>query len=613
MRRSVPMMAFILATCLVAALPGIASSQGDHGPVPGMVVTTTTQLTSIGDLEGSGDLKITFKGESAREFRQHVLSEFDSNMDQVIDSAEAKHMLVALSSALDGKPYWGIAIDPTEDMVNVTTTKAAGMTDSLVNHDWDSTDDVSFWLDFDCRGQGFSKVIFITQTAVDTFRGAVLDATGYAFEGLMRLEHRAVAFGVGSFTSPDMTNGTMQELRTPAGVMIWYSTEFEVGDYAGFAQETISYEELSIVENPQVAFVILLVGSLVMARVPAKRFQKFKKLHPRRYRKYAKPKRSLKVLTIVLLAVLWLLYAAPFLLSHVMEGFILYSYYFMFLVPLAMIGQYAVTRRVYDKSSLDIPEDTVVEIKQAHVGPEESEALALCAVCFKPVELEADMHTCESCNIDMHVECAQRSRLCPACEAILFPQDTRSIECKACGESFLHSGMEDAYSIQCTRCGAFQEEVEASKNYLVVDQDPVMAYRMIRAMGLSGRAAMVITIEFPGKIRADYELGEEVDVRWFSESTTDIDNVNPHDLEGDAMETTSTFLATTKRAGLLVDGIDELIDLNGFDKVVAFIRRLNDLAAIHGSTIIIHVDKSSMEEDAFSVISEEFDEIHDYS
>ena len=578
-----------------------------------MVVATSTQLTSIGELEGSGSLTITFKGDSAREFREHMLSEFDSTMNQMIEADEARSMLVALSTALEGKPYWGVAIEPTEDMANATEARAAALTEGLVRHSWDSTDDVSVSLDFDCRGQGFSKVIFITQTAVDTFRGAILEATGYAFDGLMRLEHRMIAFGVGGFTSPEMTNGTMQELRTPAGVVVWYATEFEVDASASLSQEMITYEELSVVENPQVAFVVLLIGSFIVARLPSKRFQKFKKLHPKRYRKYATPKRAPKILAVVLLAVLWTLYLLPFLLGYVIDDFILYSYYFLFLVPLALAGQYAVTRYVYDKSSLDIPEDTVVEVKQAQLGPEEPEALALCAVCFKPVETEAEMHTCESCNIDMHVECAQRARMCPACEAILFPQDTRSIECKACGESFLHSGMEDPYSIQCTRCGAFQEEVEAGKNYLVVDQDPTMAYRMIRAMGLSGRAAMAITIEFPGKIRADYELGEEVDVRWFSESTTDIDNVNPQDLEGDAMETTSTFLATTKRAGLLVDGIDQLIDLNGFDKVVAFVRRLNDLAAIHGSTIIIHVDKSKMEEDAYNVISEEFDEIHDYS
>ncbi|UCE91856.1 MAG: DUF835 domain-containing protein [Methanobacteriota archaeon] len=613
MRRSAPLMAFILSVCLAAGLPGIASSQDGTDAVPGMVVNTSMQLTSIGDLDGSGTVTITFRGDPAREFRGHVLSEFDSDMNQMIEADEARSLLMALSSALDGKPYWGVAMEPSGDVANVTEATAESMTAGLVLHSWHSTDDVSVRLDFQCRGEGFSKVIFIIQPAVDAFRGAVLDATGYAFDGLMRLEHRVVAFGVGAFTDPDMTNGTIQELRTPAGVVIWYTSEFEVDGSGSASQETISYEELSVVENPQVAFVVLFIGSLVIARLPAKRFEKFRKLHPKRYRKYARPRLAPKVLAVALLAVLWVLYAMPFLMGYVFEGFILYSYYFLFLVPVAMAGQHAVTRYVYAKSSLDIPEETVVEIKQAQLAPDEPESLGLCAVCFKPIESEADMHTCDACSIDMHVECAQRARVCPSCEEILFPQDTRSIECKACGESFLHSGMEDAYSIQCTRCGAFQEEVVAGKNYLVVDEDPTMAYRMIRAMGLSGRAAMAMTIEFPGKIRADYELGEEVDVRWFSESTTDIDNVNPQDLEGDAMETASTFLATTKRAGLLVDGIDQLIDLNDFDKVVAFIRRLNDLAAIHGSTIIIQVDKSKMDEDAYDVISEEFDEIHDYT
>ena len=219
---------------------------------------------------------------------------------------------------------------------------------------------------------------------------------------------------------------------------------------------------------------------------------------------------------------------------------------------------------------------------------------------------------CEVCQTEMHIACGDRVQACPTCGTILFPQDTRSIQCKTCGESFLHTGNEDPYSIQCTRCGAFQEEVEAGKNYLVVDSDPLMVYRMMKAMGTSGRAAMIITSEFPGKIRDAHELGDEVDVRWFSESTTDIDNVNPHDLEGDAMETASTFLMTTKRAGLMIDGMDTLIDINGFDKVLAYIRRLNDLAAIHGSTILLHTDKSGMDDEQFKTLSDEFDEIHDY-
>jgi hypothetical protein len=134
----------------------------------------------------------------------------------------------------------------------------------------------------------------------------------------------------------------------------------------------------------------------------------------------------------------------------------------------------------------------------------------------------------------------------------------------------------------------------------------------MRAMGVSGRPAMVMTTEFPGKIRSGFELGDEVDVRWLSDSTTDIDNVNPKDLEGDAMETASTFLMTTKRAGLMIDGIGALIDMNGYDKVLAFVRRLNDLAMIHGSSILLFSDKGGMDEGQFKAMSDEFDEIHDY-
>jgi hypothetical protein len=175
----------------------------------------------------------------------------------------------------------------------------------------------------------------------------------------------------------------------------------------------------------------------------------------------------------------------------------------------------------------------------------------------------------------------------------------------------MYSGTEDSYSVQCTKCGAFQEDIKAGRNYMVVDEDPRNAFMMIRAIGLSGRPAMCLTVQFPGKIRSEYDL-REVSVKWFSDSSMDIDNINPTDLDGDPMEIASTFLMTSKEAGILVEGIDTLTELNGFDKVLAFIKRLNDLAAIHGSTIVLSLDKKKMSEAQFKTISDEFDEIHDY-
>ncbi|MDH3364778.1 MAG: DUF835 domain-containing protein [Thermoplasmata archaeon] len=612
MRRLFSFWVLALSVALVMSLPGSAVSQEDHTVEPTLVVETRMQMTSIGDLDGSGSIKVTFSGEPARELRQYILSEFDASMNQIIDSQEAKNFLMSMAAEVDGRSYWGVTLSPTTDFNNMSLTDISERTVGLILHEWNSTDDLVFWMDFEGRGEGFSKVIFITETAAATICGAVRDSTGYSFDGVMRIDHRTVSFGFGSFTVPELNNGTIQELRTPAGAVLWYASEFEVRNASSVEAETISYEEFSAIENQQIAFIILLICSLMIARMPAHRFEKFRKLHPKRYRKYASPRRSVKVVAIALLAIVWVLYAFPFLTGFLVDGFVLYSIYFIFIGPIAVMAQYAVSRFVYDRSALDIPEDAVIEVKQAAVAPEEAEALGLCAVCYKPMDHLEEVHVCEVCETEMHIACGDRVQACPTCGTILFPQDTRSIQCKSCGETFLYTGNEDLYSIQCTRCGAFQEEVEASKNYLVIDSDPMMAYRMMKAMGISGRAAMIITSEFPGKIRADHELGEEVDVRWFSESTTDIDNVNPHDLEGDAMETASTFLMTTKRAGLMIDGLNTLIDINGFDKVLAYIRRLNDLATIHGSTILLHTDKSSMDDGQFKVLTNEFDEIHDY-
>jgi hypothetical protein len=211
----------------------------------------------------------------------------------------------------------------------------------------------------------------------------------------------------------------------------------------------------------------------------------------------------------------------------------------------------------------------------------------------------------------MHVDCAEKAQTCPQCGQPLVQLNTRSISCRACGEVFLYSGDEDAYSIQCTKCGAFQEEIIPGKNYFIVDEEPRNAFMMIRAMGLSNRPALCLTTSFPGKIRSDYNL-ENVLIKWFSDSTTDIDNINPKDLEGDVMEIVSTFLMTTKEAGVLLDGIESLIEMNGFDKALAFVKRLNDLAKTHGSTILLSLNKTKLPPEQFKTISGEFDEVHDY-
>ncbi len=608
MIRKTALLSVVIIALMVITLnaPG-ATSQ----PVTGdaMHVDSKMLISGLGKLSGSGSAQITFTGDAAAVLRLAVFHEFDKNGDQWMDANETRNFMDEVSHNLVGKSYWGITINSATNFSTKSKEYITSHTSGLVQSQWDSTALLMFKVDFEGKGLGATKMIETAQGAYNSFAAAVLDTTGYRFNGTLILKQRVTTLVIGSFTNPEITNGSISELRAPFGDVIWYSYEGPVSSGVA-AKDQTAYSSFSIMENQQISFAVLFFGCLMILRMPGKNFDKFAKLHPRKFRKYAKPLVSVRISAYVLASVLVVLYLFPFLFSFISKNAMIYAAYLYLLVPVAIIGEYFISKGMYNKAALSIPDESIVEVKQALIQPEEGEGEILCKVCYKPIDAGLDIFQC-TCGFTMHVECAEKVQNCPSCGEMLFAQRTRSIQCRACGETFLYSGNEDPYSIQCSKCGAFQEEIKAGKNYLVVDEDPRNAFMMIRAMSLSGRPAMCLTVQFPGKIRSEYDLGE-VQVKWLSESSTDIDNVNPMNLDGDSMELVSTFLMTTKEAGVLIDGIESLIDMNGFEKVLAFVKRLNDLAAIHGSTIILSVNKKIIPQEQFQAISDEFDEIHDY-
>ena len=599
--------ALLLVALIMSSVAPALGQDAEHGDMRVDVEMTSSGLNSV---DGSGSFVLTYSGPAAVSLRENLMAEFNQNDDMLLDPGEAGVFLMALADALKGELVWGLAIDGVTDFDNASDNMVRDHLDGVVYTDVNSSSDVVVSMDFDASGGGSSKLMQLSRFPVATFSDAMASVTGYSHEGSMTIKSRLIMVGVGSFTNPDLLSGKISELRTPLGTVVWYSYHGSILVDGEIVDETLTYERFSIVENQQIAFVVVLVGIVMIIRQPMKRFQKYKLLHPRRFRKYAKPLPAATYFSYAISAVLLVLYLLPYIFSAG-SGFLLYSSYLYFIIPAAVLGQYFVSKVVYDRAAAEIPEDTVIEVKQALIETKKVEDL-LCQVCFNKIDVASDMFHCPGCGLEMHGTCAEKSQGCPSCGAVLFPERTRSIQCKSCGETFLYSGMEDEYSIQCTRCGAFQDEVKSGRNYMIIDTEPGNAYSMARAMGLSDRPVMVLTSNFPGKIRGDYDLGENIEVKWFSESSTDIDNINPHDLDGDVMEIASTFLSTTKRSGLVVDGLDLLIRENGFESALAFIKRLNDLAMIHGATIILALDKGSVPEDQFKAISDEFDEIHDY-
>jgi len=600
--------AILTALIVVAFLVTVPVASSQSAGEAEMKVSAQMSVSGIDPLEGKGSVKLTYAGAAAAGLRLKVFEKFD-NGNQYLDVNETRNFLTAVCDGLIGKSFWGITIKSTTNFSRMSNTYIVDHTNGLVPSAWNSEEPIWFTTSFEGSGQGSSKEIQTVQGAYDTFTNTVDAVVGYEFNGTISVENRVSTYMVGSLTSPNLNGGKIQAIRTPWGEILWYSYEGHIGSSEP-VDETLAFEPFSAMENQQIAFVVLFIGCLMILRMPGQRFDKFEKLHPRKFRKYAKPLIPVRLSAYVLAAVLVVLYLFPFIFSFVSRDALLYSAYLYILVPVAVIAESIFSRIMYDKAAVDIPEEGTVEIKQALIEPAEGEGEILCKICYRPIEKGLDMLQCV-CGLIMHTECAEKEVNCPSCGQPLVQLRTRSIQCKSCGETFLYSGEEDVYSIQCTKCGAFQEEIKAGKNYLVADAEPRNAFMMIHAMALSGRPTLCLTTAFPGKIRSDYEMGD-ITIKWFSDSSTDIDNLNPRALDGDAMESVSTFLMTTKAAGVLVDGIDVLIEMNGFDKVLSFVKRLNDLAAIHGSTILLSVNKHALQTEQYKALSDEFDEIHDY-
>jgi hypothetical protein len=604
-----------LAVLMSLALSGsFCSSVLAQGDEPGnvLLIDVDMVLSGLASIEGNGDLLMRYEGPAAADLRQAIESTYSEVPNTQLSVDEVREFLIAFTDALTRKAFWGVSISSSTEFRNSSDERVRDYTMGLVNSNISSSSPCSINVEFDGTADESSKLIQLSQGPIYSFSGAVRETTGYDFAGDVSLSTFVTSFGFAGFTGPNLTAGHIEELRTPVGNLVWYSVQTHVSDSVEPADETLTYEQFSIYENQQIAFVLLFISVIVILRLPAKRFEKYKMQHHRKFRRSAKPIIYVRVSAWALAALVTVLYFLPFVLTSGSGEFLMYGMYLYFVIPAAVVGEYFFSKVMYDRAALKIPEETVVEVRQALVQPEKSEGEMLCQVCFKPIEAGLEILQC-GCGFTMHVECAERAQTCPSCGSLLFPERTRSIQCKSCGETFLYYGAEDPYSIQCTRCGAFQEEVEPGKNYLVVDKDSRNAYMMLRAMGLSGRPAVCMTSEFPGKIREEYDLGDSVEIKWFSDSSTDIDNINPKDLEGDAMEIASTFLMTTKNAGLLIDAVRLLIDENGFDKVNTFIKKLNEIAAMHSSTIILALNRGLVSDEQYKTVSGEFSEIHDFS
>jgi hypothetical protein len=128
-------------------------------------------------------------------------------------------------------------------------------------------------------------------------------------------------------------------------------------------------------------------------------------------------------------------------------------------------------------------------------------------------------------------------------------------------------------------------DVEEGTCYLLKEPKPVLAFRLLELGASEGRACLCITRQIPDRVRREHRIGGS-SCLWLSE----IPGEGHH--SGKALASLAKriedFLTAQGGRGLvLLDGLEYLVENNGFEAVLAFVEHLNEFVMARRAVLLI--------------------------
>ncbi|MGD9963305.1 MAG: DUF835 domain-containing protein [Thermoplasmata archaeon] len=139
----------------------------------------------------------------------------------------------------------------------------------------------------------------------------------------------------------------------------------------------------------------------------------------------------------------------------------------------------------------------------------------------------------------------------------------------------------------------FSVDVRPGNVYLVEERRPRASYELFEQVLSSGSAGLVITRDFPKKLLSEKEL-DSCKIVWMTNLVGE-GRVNPTAI-GILMSQVRTFIESQKRTAVVIDGLEYLVSLNTYDRMLQFMHQLRDLVVTNDCVLIVPVDPRTMSE-----------------
>jgi hypothetical protein len=152
------------------------------------------------------------------------------------------------------------------------------------------------------------------------------------------------------------------------------------------------------------------------------------------------------------------------------------------------------------------------------------------------------------------------------------------------------------------------DQLESGFNYLIEETQPKRSFEFFKAKTGKGAKGLCISTSYPKKIIEEYGL-HGATVYWLSELEFDNQSLHPRRLDFEVTRAIQNFVKSNPSSVLIIDGVEFLILINGFERVMTFIKKMNDIMSATASTLITSINPSAFSEEKLSIIEREFDRV----
>ena len=155
------------------------------------------------------------------------------------------------------------------------------------------------------------------------------------------------------------------------------------------------------------------------------------------------------------------------------------------------------------------------------------------------------------------------------------------------------------------------DQLESGFNYLIEEPQPKRSFEFFKAQVGERAKGLCISTSYPKKIIEEYGL-QGTTVYWLSELEFDNQSLHPRRLDFEVTRAIQNFVKSNPSSVLIIDGVEFLILINGFERVMTFIKKMNDIMSATASTLITSINPSAFSEEKLSIIEREFDRVYKF-